>query len=181
MTNLVSRTKSSTTPKNRSSCSPIRTSICSRKRDARYKSKLSRFLQSSVSRNRWPSASLFRAKVMSLNLTAWIKAMWTPQWRMPISSSRGNIALEPRSNFKHREPGHGRDGKSRRAGVTVWGSLQCPYYVHKALVTLFGLPAEKNSRDSSGNRVAASGVRKNTRRLLRRMRRCFRLEVRETP
>jgi CO/xanthine dehydrogenase Mo-binding subunit len=28
-------------------------------------------------------------------------------------------------------------------GVTVWGSLQCPYYVHKALVAMFGLPAEK--------------------------------------
>src|SRR6202165_3595605 len=30
-----------------------------------------------------------------------------------------------------------------RDGVTVWGSLQCPYYVHKALVTLFSLPHEK--------------------------------------
>ncbi len=29
------------------------------------------------------------------------------------------------------------------AGVTVWGSLQCPYYVHKALVKLFGLPADR--------------------------------------
>src|SRR6202167_2773398 len=28
-------------------------------------------------------------------------------------------------------------------GVTVWGSLQCPYYVHKALMPLFGLPPEK--------------------------------------
>jgi CO/xanthine dehydrogenase Mo-binding subunit len=28
-------------------------------------------------------------------------------------------------------------------GVTVWGSMQCPYYVHKALVPLFGLPPEK--------------------------------------
>lgn len=28
-------------------------------------------------------------------------------------------------------------------GITVWGSLQCPYYIHKALVTLFGLPKEK--------------------------------------
>jgi CO/xanthine dehydrogenase Mo-binding subunit len=28
-------------------------------------------------------------------------------------------------------------------GITVWGSLQCPYYVHKALMTLFGLPGEK--------------------------------------
>jgi len=25
-------------------------------------------------------------------------------------------------------------------GVTVWGSLQCPYYVHKALMALCGLP-----------------------------------------
>jgi CO/xanthine dehydrogenase Mo-binding subunit len=28
-------------------------------------------------------------------------------------------------------------------GVTVWGSMQCPYYVHKALLKLFGLPEEK--------------------------------------
>src|SRR5687767_3789154 len=28
-------------------------------------------------------------------------------------------------------------------GVTVRGSMQCPYYVHKALVKLFGLPEEK--------------------------------------
>jgi CO/xanthine dehydrogenase Mo-binding subunit len=28
-------------------------------------------------------------------------------------------------------------------GVTVWGSLQCPYYVHKALVILFGLPKDR--------------------------------------
>jgi CO/xanthine dehydrogenase Mo-binding subunit len=28
-------------------------------------------------------------------------------------------------------------------GVTIWGSMQCPYYVHKALIKLFGLPPEK--------------------------------------
>ncbi|HKZ01121.1 MAG TPA: xanthine dehydrogenase family protein molybdopterin-binding subunit, partial [Pyrinomonadaceae bacterium] len=28
-------------------------------------------------------------------------------------------------------------------GVTVWGSMQCPYYVHKALVKLFGLAEQK--------------------------------------
>jgi CO/xanthine dehydrogenase Mo-binding subunit len=28
-------------------------------------------------------------------------------------------------------------------GITVWGSMQCPYYVHKALVTLFGVAEEK--------------------------------------
>jgi len=32
---------------------------------------------------------------------------------------------------------------SPEAGVTVWGSLQCPYYVHKALVPLFALPKDK--------------------------------------
>ncbi|HTL11022.1 MAG TPA: xanthine dehydrogenase family protein molybdopterin-binding subunit, partial [Bdellovibrionota bacterium] len=32
---------------------------------------------------------------------------------------------------------------SETEGVTVWGSLQCPYYVHKALKPLFGLPDEK--------------------------------------
>ncbi len=28
-------------------------------------------------------------------------------------------------------------------GVTVWGSMQCPYYVHKALVKLFDWPEER--------------------------------------
>src|SRR5260221_11134098 len=30
-----------------------------------------------------------------------------------------------------------------KESVTVWGSLQCPYYVHKALARLFGLPKER--------------------------------------
>jgi len=28
-------------------------------------------------------------------------------------------------------------------GVTVWGSMQCPYYVHRALAGLFNLPVER--------------------------------------
>ncbi|MEK6282982.1 MAG: xanthine dehydrogenase family protein molybdopterin-binding subunit [Acidobacteriota bacterium] len=32
---------------------------------------------------------------------------------------------------------------NEREGVTVWGSMQCPYYVHKALVKLFGLTEER--------------------------------------
>ena len=27
-----------------------------------------------------------------------------------------------------------------RRGVTVWGSMQCPYYIHHALASLFGIP-----------------------------------------
>jgi len=30
-----------------------------------------------------------------------------------------------------------------RDGVTVWGSMQCPYYVHKALVKLFAQPEDR--------------------------------------
>ena len=32
---------------------------------------------------------------------------------------------------------------SEAEGVTVWGSLQCPHYVHRALMILFGLPRER--------------------------------------
>ena len=29
------------------------------------------------------------------------------------------------------------------SGVTIWGSMQCPYYIHTALAVLFGIPADK--------------------------------------
>ena len=32
---------------------------------------------------------------------------------------------------------------SAESGVTVWGSLQCPYYVHKSLLAVFDLPEDK--------------------------------------
>lgn len=32
---------------------------------------------------------------------------------------------------------------SAKDGVTVWGSLQCPYYVHKSLRAVFNLPEDK--------------------------------------
>jgi CO/xanthine dehydrogenase Mo-binding subunit len=31
----------------------------------------------------------------------------------------------------------------REQGITVWGSMQCPYYIHKALMALCNLPADK--------------------------------------
>jgi CO/xanthine dehydrogenase Mo-binding subunit len=30
-----------------------------------------------------------------------------------------------------------------KGGLAIWGSLQCPYYVHKAMMPLFGLPEDK--------------------------------------
>ena len=38
-------------------------------------------------------------------------------------------------------PGHGVAGGDD--GITVYGSMQCPYYVHRALMILLGLPAEQ--------------------------------------
>src|SRR4029453_5529148 len=32
---------------------------------------------------------------------------------------------------------------SPEGGVTVWGSMQCPYYIQKALPALFNLPEDK--------------------------------------
>jgi CO/xanthine dehydrogenase Mo-binding subunit len=32
---------------------------------------------------------------------------------------------------------------ARQGGVTVWGSMQCPYYIQKALMRAFDLPAEQ--------------------------------------
>ncbi|HYT65245.1 MAG TPA: xanthine dehydrogenase family protein molybdopterin-binding subunit [Vicinamibacterales bacterium] len=31
----------------------------------------------------------------------------------------------------------------REHGITVWGSMQCPYYIHNALAELFALPTER--------------------------------------
>jgi len=32
---------------------------------------------------------------------------------------------------------------SKESGVTVWGSLQCPFYVHRSLLAVFNLPPDK--------------------------------------
>ena len=41
---------------------------------------------------------------------------------------------------------------SPETGVTVWGSMQCPYYIHKALAPLFGAARRQDSRRPDGNR-----------------------------
>ena len=51
------------------------------------------------------------------------------------------------------------------AGVTVWGSMQCPYYIHHALAGLFDLPAER-VRVFRWKPAAASAARKSTRPIL---------------
>jgi len=49
------------------------------------------------------------------------------------TGAQEQLYIEPNGMIALANPGE---------GVTVWGSMQCPYYVHKALVPLFGLPKE---------------------------------------
>ena len=50
------------------------------------------------------------------------------------TGAQEQLYIEPQGMIAQASPG---------SGVTVWGSLQCPYYVHKALVRLFALPKEQ--------------------------------------
>jgi CO/xanthine dehydrogenase Mo-binding subunit len=50
------------------------------------------------------------------------------------TGSQEQLYIEPQGMIARASP---------EEGVTVWGSLQCPYYVHKALVMLFGLPKDR--------------------------------------
>ena len=50
------------------------------------------------------------------------------------TGAQEQLYIEPQGMIAQASPG---------IGVTVWGSLQCPYYVHKALVRLFGLTKER--------------------------------------
>ena len=46
---------------------------------------------------------------------------------------RGNLSRRPPGAALHREPGDDRHAARRTAASTIHGSLQCPYYIHKAM------------------------------------------------
>jgi CO/xanthine dehydrogenase Mo-binding subunit len=50
------------------------------------------------------------------------------------TGAQEQLYIEPNGMLAVADPVH---------GVTVWGSMQCPYYVHTALATLFGMPAQR--------------------------------------
>ena len=49
-------------------------------------------------------------------------------------------------------------------GITVHGSLQCPYYVHKALIAGMGARRRASSRSCRRRPAAGSAARRSTRR-----------------
>ena len=50
------------------------------------------------------------------------------------TGAQEQLYIEPQGMIAQYDP---------ETGITVWGSMQCPYYVHKALMPLLNLPAEK--------------------------------------
>ncbi len=50
------------------------------------------------------------------------------------TGAQEQLYIEPNGMLAVADPKH---------GVTVWGSMQCPYYIHHALAGLFGLPEDR--------------------------------------
>ena len=69
--------------------------------------------------------------------------MWTPSGGKPHLSWRASTKRERRNSCTSKRSGRIIALRASAESVTVWGSLQCPYYVHKALVPIFGLPKDR--------------------------------------
>jgi len=83
----------------------------------------------------WGEANIFKAyQVEKGNVdSAWGSAEFIVEGEY-ATGAQEQLYIEPQGMIAQAGVG---------SGVTVWGSLQCPYYVHKALVRLFGLPKEQ--------------------------------------
>jgi len=83
----------------------------------------------------WGEDNIFKAyRVEKGNVeAAWGSAEFIIEGEYETGAQE-QLYIEPQGMIAQAGPG---------SGVTVWGSLQCPYYVHKALVRLFGLHKEQ--------------------------------------
>ena len=83
----------------------------------------------------WGEDNIFKAyQVEKGNVdAAWDSAEFIVEGEY-VTGAQEQLYIEPQGMIAQVGPGQ---------DVTVWGSLQCPYYVHKALVRLFGLPREQ--------------------------------------
>jgi len=94
-------------------------------------------MDDSLARNEtiWGSDNVFKSfHVEKGNVdSAWSAADFIVEGEYETGSQE-QLYIEPQGMIARASPAE---------GVTVWGSLQCPYYVHKALVKLFGLPTDR--------------------------------------
>lgn len=94
-------------------------------------------LEESLQRERvvWGKDNLFKSFLVSKGDTdaAWSKADFIVEGEYETGAQE-QLYIENNGAIAIANPEN---------GVTVWGSMQCPYYVHKALVKLFNLPEGK--------------------------------------
>ena len=64
----------------------------------------------------------------------------------------------------HRAERDDRRAADAKGGVTVWGSMQCPYYIQKALMKLFGQCRRRGRASCSSRPAAGSAARRSIRR-----------------
>ena len=83
----------------------------------------------------WGTANIFKAyEVIKGNVDrVWPEAAYIVEGEYETGAQE-QLYIEPQGVIAKASPAE---------GVTVWGSLQCPYYVHKALVPIFGLPKDR--------------------------------------
>ena len=83
----------------------------------------------------WETDNIFKSfRVEKGNVdSAWASADFIVEGTYDTGSQE-QLYIEPQGMIARAAPDE---------GVTVWGSLQCPYYVHKALAVLFGLPKNR--------------------------------------
>jgi CO/xanthine dehydrogenase Mo-binding subunit len=68
-----------------------------------------------------------------------VEGLWhTGHQEQLYIETNGVIAVPPAPSLEGGEAGDGGDG-----GITIYGSMQCPFYVVRALATILGLPSEK--------------------------------------
>ena len=98
------------------------------------------------------------ATTTSSSATSSSAATWTPRWAGADlvvegeyeTGAQEQLYIEPNGMLAVADPA---------GGVTVWGSMQCPYYVHRALAGLFGLPVREGAHrpDGDGRRIRRQG------------------------
>ena len=76
--------------------------------------------------------------------------MWTPYGLKRTVLCEGEYATGAQEHL-YIENNGAIAAYSADEGLTVWGSLQCPFYVHKSLVEMTGLPEDKVRIDPGGD------------------------------
>src|SRR5258707_11787416 len=101
----------------------------------------------------WGKDNIFKSYRMEKGEVdqAWKEAAWIVEGEY-TTGAQEQLYIEPNGVIAQ---------AGSTGGLTVWGSMQCPFYVHKALVALTGLPAGNISVLQAETRGAVWGKEEN--------------------